>query len=136
MRVPFLTASLSRGSRRAVFFPGGAAWGLLLCLAIAACSKQRQGERCDPNNRDGDCESDLVCKGEALLTLEGQTRGVGLCCPPVANATVEACRAAQPLPPDVDAGPEPIQTPVETPAQITPTDAGSQPDAGSQAPAP
>lgn len=123
MRVPFLTASLSRGSHRAI-----AACGVFVCLAIAGCSKQGQGERCDPNNSSLDCETDLVCKGEALLNLG---RGMGLCCPPVSDQnTVEACRATMTLPPEPDAGPV-----EETPAEPSPTpDAGSQPDAAAPAP--
>ena len=123
MRVPFLSASLSPGSPRGFAARGFAACGLLLCLVFAGCSKQGQGERCDQNNGNLDCEGDLICKGEGQLSLQGQTRGVGLCCPPSSDeGTVEACRATQPLPPDVDAGP------TETPAQPTP-DAGAQPDA-------
>lgn len=104
-----------------------------MCLAIAGCSKQGEGQRCDPNNSDLDCESNLVCKGEAQLSLEGQTRGVGLCCPPVTDlTTVEACRATMTLPPEPDAG-----LVEETPAPVEPSptpDAGSQPDAATPAP--
>jgi hypothetical protein len=126
MRVPFLTASLSRGFGRAV-----AACGLFACLAFAGCSKQGQGERCDQNNGNLDCEGDLVCKGEAQLSLQGQTRGVGLCCPAGSDQnTVEACRATATLPPEPDAGP--VQ---ETPTPVEPTpDAGAQPDAAAPAP--
>jgi hypothetical protein len=125
MHVPFLSASLSRGFGRAV-----AACGLFVGLALAGCSKQGQGERCDQNNGNLDCESDLVCKGEGQLSLQVQTRGVGLCCPPSNDSTVEACRQTATLPPEPDAGAV-EETP--TPAEPTP-DAGAQPDAATPAP--
>ena len=126
MLVPLLPASPSRAVVR-----GAAACGLLLCLAIAGCSKQGQGERCDQSNGSLDCEGDLICTGEAQLNLQGPTRGVGLCCPPLADQnSVEACRAATPLPPESDAGA--VDEPA-TPVQPTP-DAGTQPDASTPAP--
>jgi hypothetical protein len=127
MRVPFLTASPSRG-----FGPAVAACGLFVCLALG-CSKQGQGERCDQNNGNLDCSGDLVCKGEAQLSLTGNTRGVGLCCPAVTDEnSVDACRATRPLPSEPDAG-----ATEETPAQPTvppEPDAGAQPDAAAAAP--
>lgn len=130
MLVPFLPARLSCDVVRAA-----AACGLLLCLAIAGCSKQGQGERCDQNNGNFDCEGDLVCKGEALLNLQGPTQGVGLCCPALASQTsVAACRAAQTLPAEPDAGPgEETPTPAEPTVPPEP-DAGTQPDAATPAP--
>jgi hypothetical protein len=123
MRVPFLSACLSRGLGRGVVF---------LCLALAGCSKQGEGERCDQNNGNLDCETDLICKGETQLSLQGNTRGVGLCCPPVSNeSTVEACRATAMLPPEPDAGAiDEVPLPVPTPEP----DAGAQPDAAAPAP--
>ena len=130
MRVPFLSASPSRGFGRG-FGRTAAACGLFVCLAFG-CSKQGQGERCDPNNSNLDCEGDLVCKGDTQLTLTGNTRGVGLCCPPVSNDnTVEACRATFMLPVEPDAGRR--EEAPAAPAATTP-DAGTQPDADAAAP--
>jgi hypothetical protein len=128
MRVPFLSASLSRSFGRS-FSRAAAASGLFVCLAFG-CSKQGQGERCDQNNGNLDCDGDLVCKGEAQLSLTGNTRGVGLCCPAVTDEnSVDACRATRALPPEPDAGP------TEGPQPVTPEpDAGTQADAATPAP--
>jgi hypothetical protein len=125
MRVPFLSASLSPGFGR-----GLASCGLFVCLALAGCSKQGEGERCDQNNGNLDCETNLVCKGEAQLGLQGNTRGIGLCCPASNESAVDACRVAAMLRPEPDAG-----LIEETPAPPEPTpDAGAQPDAAAPAP--
>lgn len=124
MRVPLLPAFFSRCRL-------GAAGGLFLCLTLAACSKQGQGERCDLNNGDLDCEGDLLCKGEASLNISG--RGVALCCPRVTDeSTVDACRQTAMLMPEGDAGPEP--TPVPLPEPTPEPDAGAQPDASPATP--
>jgi hypothetical protein len=47
----------------------------------------------------------LVCRGADQLSLQGQGRGVALCCPPDdVQPTVNACRAGAELPPEPDAG--------------------------------
>jgi hypothetical protein len=76
--------------------PSLATCALALCTLLGvACSKQGEGERCDTNSGNLDCESGLICRGEA------QERGVALCCPPDdTQATVDACRAGAQLPPD------------------------------------
>jgi len=97
--------------RDVVPFPIPRALGLcLLGLLLAlGCAKQGEGERCDQNNADLDCEPGLVCRGEAQLSIKG--RGVALCCPIGATTTVDACRATTTLPPEpppADSGtPEP-----------------------------
>jgi len=119
-----------RGSRRH-FFPGGTSgFGLVLCLALGwGCSKQGEGERCDVNNLDLDCESGLICKGEAQLSIKG--RGVALCCPRSGPSTVAACQAVAVLPPEPDAGAEtPVPEPdASTPPEVPVTDASTLPDA-------
>jgi hypothetical protein len=71
--------------------------GLLLCLALGwGCAKQAEGERCDLNNGDLDCDTGLVCRGEANLSIKG--RGIALCCPAVGDTKVDACRATAELP--------------------------------------
>ena len=107
--------------RDVVPFPKPRALGLyLLGFALAfGCAKQGEGERCDQNNADLDCEPGLVCRGESQLSIKG--RGVALCCPIApGTTTVDACRAASPLPSEmlpppaiVDAGP------------VSPVDAGA-----------
>jgi hypothetical protein len=87
-----------------------------LCAALVClgCSKQGEGERCDTNSDDLDCESGLVCRGADQLSIEG--RGVALCCPPNGvPPSVDACRAGTPLPNDPD---DPVPDPVP------PVDAG------------
>jgi hypothetical protein len=127
-----------RGSRRLSLSrrPGVAAGFGLLCLALGwGCSKQGEGERCDTNNFDIDCDTGLICKGEAQLSIKG--RGVALCCPRSGPSSVAACQAVAVLPPEPDAGslPELPQLP-ELPvmdASTTPeapvTDASTAPDA-------
>ena len=74
----------------------------LLCLALlAACSKQGQGERCDLNSGNNDCEADLICRSAEQLSITGG-RGVALCCPPDdVEPSVDACRAGADLPPEL-----------------------------------
>jgi hypothetical protein len=82
---------------------------VISCAALVlACSKQGEGERCDQNSGNLDCETGLICRGaEQLSNIE---QGASLCCPPDGVApTVNACRAGLPesevLPPVVgDAG--------------------------------
>jgi hypothetical protein len=93
----------------------------LFCLALGwGCAKQAEGERCDVNNGDLDCDTGLVCRGEAQLSIQG--RGFALCCPSTGTSKVDACQAA-PVLPDEQL-PEPA---AETPAPVA--DAGAQPDA-------
>lgn len=57
-----------------------------LALSLMACSNQAEGERCDLDNGDLDCESDLVCR--SLQSLGG---GEGAICCPEGTPTVAAC---------------------------------------------
>ena len=99
---------------------------LALLLLGLGCSKQAEGERCDQNNGDLDCESGLLCVGEEQISITGT--GFALCCP-VTNPTVDACRANTGLAPEPDAGlpPLPEPTPVSdagsTPAPVVTPDA-------------
>jgi hypothetical protein len=83
--------------------------GALSCLMfLAACGKQAEGERCDLNSGNLDCDTGLVCRsGDQASIVSG--RGVALCCPPEGvTPSVNACRAGgAELPPEVrpDAGP-------------------------------
>jgi hypothetical protein len=97
-----------------------------VCLSIG-CSKQAEGERCDPANASLDCEPGLICRDATDLGLgaEGDLRGAALCCPPADGTTpsVDVCRGEavlpQELPPDTEEPPpaEPV------------LDAGATPDA-------
>lgn len=75
----------------------------LSCLALlSACSKQGEGERCDLNSGNLDCDTGLVCRSADQLSISG-TRGVALCCPQDGvEPSVNACRAGAILPPDPD----------------------------------
>jgi hypothetical protein len=78
---------------------------------LVACAKQGQGERCDLNSGNLDCETGLVCRSAEQLSVTGG-RGVALCCPPDdVEPSVNACRAGAQLPdemlpdrPGADAG--------------------------------
>jgi hypothetical protein len=79
----------------------------LLCLTLlAACGKQGEGERCDLNSGNLDCDTGLVCRSGDLLNISGS--GVALCCPPEGvTPSANSCRATGAvLPPD-----NPPQTP-------------------------
>ena len=64
-----------------------------VCALFAGCSDQGEGERCDPNNGNLDCQSGLNCiKASDLAVSKGSADKWGLCCP--ANpqaATIDAC---------------------------------------------
>lgn len=97
---------------------------LAALLLGTGCSKQAEGERCDINNGNLDCETGLVCAGEEEISITG--RGVGLCCP-ITNPTVDACRADTSFPPEPDAGLPPAPPP---PAPAPDAGGASTPDAG------
>jgi hypothetical protein len=77
-------------------------YSFLLCVALlAACSKQGEGERCDLNSGNLDCDTGLVCRSAEQLSVTGG-RGVALCCPPDdIEPSVNACRAGADLPDEV-----------------------------------
>jgi hypothetical protein len=103
------------------------ALGLLMALLLGVgCAKQKEGERCDQNNGDLDCDTGLVCVGETQISITG--RGVALCCPALTDPTVDACRAGINFPPEPDAGITP-SVPAPTPDGGAPP-AASTPDAG------
>jgi hypothetical protein len=91
-------------------FPKTTVWAVMLAAAASlSCAKQGEGERCDPNSGNLDCESGLICRsGEQLNIGIGVGTGFALCCPPDGVApTVNACRAGADLPDEqlpVDAG--------------------------------
>ena len=74
---------------------------LVLALLACACSRQAEGERCDPLNGDQDCEDGLICVSSSELD---QIEQGALCCPPRGEApNVDACNSAVPFF-DTDAG--------------------------------
>jgi hypothetical protein len=78
---------------------------IALALLATACSKQGEGERCDPNSGSLDCESGLICRSADQLSIT-QTRGVALCCPPDGVLpSVNACSAGAELPDPPAPGP-------------------------------
>lgn len=112
-------------------------------LAVAACSNQGEGERCDSLNGDEDCKTDegLTCYPAALLNNAGSDR----CCPrdraqathpvcmtPVSvvgqDATTPADTGPPPPPPPTDAAAPDAESDAEAPA-----DAGDDDDAASDA---
>ena len=105
---------------------------LLALLLGSGCSKQGEGERCDINNGDIDCDTGLICVGQDQISITGT--GVALCCP-LTDPTVDACRANMSLPPEPDAGipPPPVPPPpgpdAGNPPALPPPDEGSTPDA-------
>jgi len=86
-------------------------FGALLGASLAiACSKQGEGERCDPNSGSLDCDTGLICRTADQLSIVG--RGVALCCPPDdVVPTVNACSAGAVLPDEEEQPTEPAPTP-------------------------
>jgi hypothetical protein len=84
--------------------------GALSCLMfLSGCAKQSEGDRCDQNSGNLDCDTGLICRSGDQLGLSG--RGVALCCPPDGvPPTVNACRAGATLPTELE--PDQPQTPV------------------------
>jgi len=52
-----------------------------LGVAVTACSKQGEGERCSTDNGNDDCEAPLLCTS------------AGVCCP-TSGATAQDCKGA------------------------------------------
>lgn len=77
-------------------------------IALAACSNQGEGERCDSLNGDEDCKTDedLACYPAGLLTGTASDR----CCPK------DRTRATHPV--------------CKTPVAVVGTDGGAPPDTG------
>ena len=92
------------------------------------CSSQGEGERCDKNNDNSDCESGLECV--SVVTGTGTTGTQFRCCPnPRTSSSSAACRGETPL--------NDATTPNDTGAPDgadTGTDAQTQ-DSGQDAPA-
>jgi hypothetical protein len=108
---------------------------LLALAAVAtlfvalACSNQGEGEVCDINNGNNDCQSNLVC-ARAPGVNEQSTPNVFRCCPPEGQpGTVPACQ----VPLGFDAGmvPPDAEGEVEAGPDATVPDAG--PEAASEA---
>ena len=82
--------------------------GLLVLVAAlpSACADQGEGERCDRENNNADCEPGLVCTAiEQLAGGEKGPPGAALCCPANSEeARVEACQGASSTIPDNDGG--------------------------------
>lgn len=81
-RSPFAGVSSPSRVRQSAL---GCVLGALLALG---CSKQAEGERCDTNNNNEDCESGLQCT--PLRTLGRGT--VGAVCCPDNDPSVEICQ--------------------------------------------
>ncbi len=111
--------------------------------ALAACSNQGEGDRCQAENGNDDCQDGLMC---LAATQKPFGSGSGLvnppfnnsdrCCPPNRNtATHPACVVLSPsvageggAPPDAT-GPVPDATPDTTPDTAAPiVDSGSDAD--------
>ena len=86
---------------------------LALAASLFGCSKQQEGERCDLNSGNLDCDTGLICRSGDQLNI-GVGTGFALCCPPDGvPPTVNACTAGAELPdepntpvPALDGGPD------------------------------
>lgn len=110
-RVPLAKTAAIAGSLLAAGF-----------IALAACSNQGEGERCEFLNNNDDCQDGLICVQASAIPepFNNSDR----CCPPDrSRATTEACREPRPgalgdsaPPPDTGPPPTPDAT-VDAPAE-------------------
>ena len=100
----FRAASITRAAlARTVLYTA-----LVAAPLLSGCAKQGEGERCDPNSGNLDCDTGLACRSADQLSI-GVASRAGLCCPVDENApTVNACRAGADLPNDQDPPATPI----------------------------
>ncbi len=101
-------------SRSALFRSLGVAVALSLVAAAPGCSRQAEGDRCDSQNGNADCEDGLVCRTAGSLNAPSD-----VCCPSTGEATTTACRGQSQA--GLDAG---------IPDTGTTTDAGTGTDTG------
>lgn len=104
---------------------------------LVACSDQGEGDRCQAENGNADCQSGLVCLAAGAKNFNG---GVGFvnapynnsdrCCPADrSRATHPACTqptnsgAGDSGIPPAETGPQP-DAPIDSPADTSPADAG------------
>lgn len=74
-------------SRTSFFRPLGIVAALFLIAAAPGCSRQAEGDRCDSQNGNADCEDGLVCRTAGSLNAPSD-----VCCPATGEATTAACR--------------------------------------------
>lgn len=102
-------------------------------LALSACSNNGEGERCEIDNNNDDCENGLVCL--AARELPQGFNGGDRCCPPDrTQATHAACRAPQASvggdsAPPADSGPVGTDSGNDTGTSDAGTDAADAADA-------
>lgn len=90
-------------------------------VTLAACSNQAEGDRCQAENGNDDCQSGLVCLAATQKAFNGSTEGLvnapynnsDRCCPAQrSNATHPACVLLSPTVTGTDAAPPPDTGPV------------------------
>lgn len=72
-------------------------------VASSACASQGEGERCDTNSGNDDCETGLLCLTASQLAIGAKQNNAnwGLCCPDPKDTSrqpIEACFAASSTP--------------------------------------
>jgi len=107
-------------------------------ITLGACSNKKEGERCEVNNNNDDCEDGLICipKAQAAKDYQNADR----CCPPPGIvATHAACKentvGAGEAGPGSDSGPTPGTDSGKDSTTDTGTDSsdGSTTDSGADA---
>jgi hypothetical protein len=124
-------------SRSALFRSLGVVVALSLVVAAPGCSRQAEGDRCDSQNGNADCEDGLVCRTAGSLNAPSD-----VCCPATGDATTAACRGQSQAGLDAgipDTGATTTDAGTDTGAQdagtvdsgqdATPADSGAIPDA-------
>jgi len=98
---------------------------LLVSLgSCMACSQQAEGDRCDTANKNGDCESGLICV--PLSQLHRGTEGA-VCCPQD-NATADVCLKLDLEDSTPNSSPaQPSASPTDAPSSSAPSNSGATP---------
>ncbi len=116
-------------SRSALFRSLGVVIALSLVAAAPGCSRQAEGDRCDSQNGNADCEDGRVCRTAGSLNAPSD-----VCCPATGEATTAACRGQSQA--GLDAGiPDTGTTTTDAGSDAGATDAGTVDSGQDAAPA-
>ncbi len=116
-----------------LFFLAIAAVGFVVIVPTASCATHGEGERCETNNNNDDCDNGLICTPGGQITIVTEAgvnnSSADICCPPDrSQATTDICKL-NPLSPGSDASLPDTGVPDATSSDSGGGDAAS--DAGS-----
>ncbi|CAN5326195.1 hypothetical protein BH09MYX1_BH09MYX1_41400 [soil metagenome] len=103
-----------------------------LAAVVVSCTGQSEGQRCQVQNNDDDCQSGLICTAAAQITIPGtgKASNADICCPlDRSQATEDICKVSA-ISPGSDAGLTDSSTVLDTGTPDAASD-GQATDAGS-----